>query len=676
MRIPDTGINEATLIQIADHPRLPTPPALALQVLDRASQPDCTVAEITKLVNCDAGLCGKILKTVNSALFSLPRAVSSLHRAIALLGIKSVRSLVLSVSLPALQRQPTDEHTRAYWQSSVAGAIVARELAVRLRRPDAEDDLVAGLLRDIGTVMLQQVLPDAYARLPESVAGEPAHAQCERERAALGVDHAEVGAFVLRHWRLPLEITEAIRCHHRPAEAAGLSRPAAERAELLYFATRLTQLLGAPHQADLAREIRSLAHAQFGMGERQLDEFLATLGSRIQEFAAVLSVDIGHCPNYAAVLARATEELVQLTVESNVATLRARQQQNQAEQEANRWRLTAAQLRNKAESDPLTGVSNRGFFEGFLDATFKAARRHGTSVGLLFLDLDNFKPLNDAFGHAFGDRVLREVAARLRAEAGARATVARYGGDEFCVLVPGLAETELRPLAQRLWTAITGLTIREGENCGKVGVSIGAAHCYPSYTRLTTWQLLNAADGAMYHAKRLGKNRVELLSLLSVEERKHLEEVRACRFSVYLADHGLVAEPHLAEATRLITAPRWRVGRLARKLGWLGTEALRAILRQQRRIGKPFGGCAVALRQLTQSQVHYLLAIQQECPEALADNLVDLGVLTEVEAQEAVKAYLRLARAGGDLPEPILCEACAANEYSGDRTKEAALGRG
>src|SRR5438132_12073374 len=148
--------SETLLAKITDNPYIPMLPALALKVLERASSPECSMEEIGELIRLDPLLCGRVLKTVNSALFGLPRSVTSIDRALKLLGLKSVRSLVLSLSLPAIQRQTlADARIQEYWKSSVTGAIVARELAIKLRRSDPEDDLVAGLLRDLGIVILQ-----------------------------------------------------------------------------------------------------------------------------------------------------------------------------------------------------------------------------------------------------------------------------------------------------------------------------------------------------------------------------------------------------------------------------------------------------------------------------------------------------------------------------------------
>src|SRR5207249_7318683 len=101
---------------IFDHPRLPSLPAVALQLVEKASRSDCDLEEILTLLRQDSGLCARVLKTVNSGLFGLSRPVSSLKQAVVMLGIKPLRSLVLSVALPAIQVSERDDLIVKYWQ--------------------------------------------------------------------------------------------------------------------------------------------------------------------------------------------------------------------------------------------------------------------------------------------------------------------------------------------------------------------------------------------------------------------------------------------------------------------------------------------------------------------------------------------------------------------------------
>ncbi|MBI3407992.1 MAG: HDOD domain-containing protein [Planctomycetes bacterium] len=320
---------ETLLAQITNNPRLPTPPSVALQVADRASKPHCTIAEIGRIISHDPSLCARLLKMVNSALFALPRAVTSIERALNLLGLKRVRSLVLSLSLPAMQvRSKSNPRMRDYWKSSVASAIITRELASRMNNPDPDSEMVAGLLSDLGTLILQEVYPDQCMQIMAFPPEVLVNSQCELEEKMLGINHAEVSAYILQRWRLPEEITQPILFHHHPTKA-----PLAfsERTYLLYFANRLAQLQLTVGQSVMLGEIVSLALERYGMDDARFREFLDPLAKKIEEFASLLQVDIGACQQFPTLFASATENLTRLAVETSMDNIRAQEEQKRTE---------------------------------------------------------------------------------------------------------------------------------------------------------------------------------------------------------------------------------------------------------------------------------------------------------------------------------------------------------
>lgn len=159
-------------------------------------------------------------------------------------------------------------------------------------------------------------------------------------------------------------------------------------------------------------------------------------------------------------------------------------------------------LAEQAVRDPLTGVANRTLLEERLRGALARDGRTGGTTGLLFLDLDGFKGVNDRHGHGAGDDVLRTVADRLVGSVRPSDTVARIGGDEFVVLAEGTAEPDLRLLADRLAGAVTAPIALRGLDLN-VGVSVGLAVSHAGETDPTS--LLASADGAMYTAKRDGR---------------------------------------------------------------------------------------------------------------------------------------------------------------------------
>ncbi|MET0733977.1 MAG: diguanylate cyclase, partial [Casimicrobiaceae bacterium] len=163
------------------------------------------------------------------------------------------------------------------------------------------------------------------------------------------------------------------------------------------------------------------------------------------------------------------------------------------------------QLRSKAENDVLTGLPNRALYFERLTRALAEARQSGFGVGALFLDVDRFKRINDTYGHAGGDAVLVEFAARLRRLVRRTDTVARLGGDEFAVLLPCLSDVRHAERVAADMLAAVKVPIDAGNIRLHVGTSIGVAFCADGQD--TPESLVGRADRSLYHAKAAGRGR-------------------------------------------------------------------------------------------------------------------------------------------------------------------------
>jgi diguanylate cyclase (GGDEF)-like protein len=165
------------------------------------------------------------------------------------------------------------------------------------------------------------------------------------------------------------------------------------------------------------------------------------------------------------------------------------------------------QLEREAAEDPLTGLANKRSFELAYAAELNRAFREGGSIAVITLDVDRFKEINDRYHHSFGDQVLVAVARALRAAVRSYDTVARIGGDEFVVLLPGANAEHATTVAERARTLIAEIELPGG----KVSCSAGVAAIRGD--ELQASQILDAADAALYSAKRHGRDRIEMASL-------------------------------------------------------------------------------------------------------------------------------------------------------------------
>ena len=324
---------QALLAKIASDPYLSTLPAIAMRVIQKTSQPDCTLAQVAGLVGQDPALCAKVLKLVNSAFFHLPRTITSINRALQLLGIRRVRSLILSLSLPSFQRRTTSHPWMCnYWKASVAAAIAAHEWAKSNRSSDPDDDLVYSLLCDLGTLILLEMYPDQYAKVLALSPRAFIREQCNLERELFGFDHAELGAYLLESWGMPEEMTEAIRYHHQP-DNTSVSGRVADRVQVLAFASKIGQLQLAPDQPDLFMELIDFARDRFQLDQEDFVAFLEPLQEKVEQLAVLLNVDIGKFHHYPLLLANAAGQLAQLASETALDNIRVSEEKDKAESE-------------------------------------------------------------------------------------------------------------------------------------------------------------------------------------------------------------------------------------------------------------------------------------------------------------------------------------------------------
>ncbi len=164
-------------------------------------------------------------------------------------------------------------------------------------------------------------------------------------------------------------------------------------------------------------------------------------------------------------------------------------------------------LQARTVRDGLTGVLNRRGFDESIVREVARAERGQRPLSVALVDLDHFKSINDEHGHPEGDRVLREVAAALRDHLRASDIVARFGGDEFAVLLPEVSAPIARRIAERLSTAVSKVTYGAGR---RVSISVGVADLAAGEAGVAPEKLVAAADAALYESKRGGRGRVSL----------------------------------------------------------------------------------------------------------------------------------------------------------------------
>jgi two-component system cell cycle response regulator len=194
----------------------------------------------------------------------------------------------------------------------------------------------------------------------------------------------------------------------------------------------------------------------------------------------------------------------------------------------------ADEMQTMAETDALTGIPNRRVFDARLTAAADRAAQRGETVGVITIDIDRFKAINDGYGHPLGDLVLQQVAARLAKVVRPSDTLSRMGGEEFAVLAPGITMTSIGELAERCRHAVCAYAVSVEGVSIPVTISVGAA-CMPGHAQHAD-ELLRVADRALYEAKANGRNVVHVGFAGSPQRSIPIPETGAVGWLELLAD--------------------------------------------------------------------------------------------------------------------------------------------
>lgn len=622
---------------------LPTLPAVAIKLLEMSRNPETEIREIAEVIKRDPALSAKILKSANSTFFGLSAKVTSVDRALPLLGTTLVTSIALSFSLSesAMSDGPMAEHYKDYWWQSVVQASAAECCSQILADRSAGPEFFqAGLLMDLGRLAMLKTIPKDYRPVLE-IAKQKQTPLVEVEQGTFGFDHTTIGAELMKRWQLPQTMIDCSRKHHNPPETFRLESKEDQLSVSLALAATVGEYYISTNKGEALQRLRKLAENHLKYNEEQMQGLLQRIDQRISESASLFEMNSEELGDPTDLMAEANSQLAHLAVREHVASTQAQAMQQRVEQEKQELINRQEQLQREAFRDPLTGALNRRFFDESLAREADRCCRYNQPMAVLFADVDKFKSLNDTYGHAAGDEVLKVVAEALKQSVRKSDILARYGGEEFVALVSEPTEKGLEKLSERIRSRVESETIIYNDLHLKVTISVGAAMALPRRSEGDIGQrLLHSADEAMYDSKQRGRNQVHIRYLMDEKDREVIAKTTQRRFSRWLVRKQVLDMVTASKAIVNLTTRRQALGELAVRQKLLTTQQVDEILDLHLKSSERFGETAVRLGYLTEDQIIGLLAIQQEDPAALARSLKTLNLLDSKRVDSLMLEYL------------------------------------
>jgi HD-like signal output (HDOD) protein len=396
-------------------PTLPTLPAVALEVLRLCHADDVDLWRIAEALSQDPALAGRVLRAANSASLAARGKVSTVTRAVPLLGSNTTLAVALSFSLVRNRRRGDAKgfDHGAFWRRAVFSALAGRTLAeAGAPALDPEEVFLAALLQDIGMLALVELFDAGYGAMCAASAGD--HARLAAlEREAWGADHAEVSGFLARSWNLPPLLEQAAQASHGAAAAPGADARRRRFLACVELSGRLADVWVAPGDAESVRPALEAARAALGLAGEALEALVSRMALAVPEAAADFELDLGGQEHIDAVLAEARRLPAALGLGGGPADGGPRVESGAALDGALRWACEFASARRETIALLHATVATPGAFAA--EALLALVRRSLRGTDLVGLDGQGVVALLPgaelAGARAVADRVLARAAA-------------------------------------------------------------------------------------------------------------------------------------------------------------------------------------------------------------------------------------------------------------------------
>ena len=505
-------LSENLLLMLRTCTNLPSPPAVATKIIELSSCETSGLGDVAEVVSLDPALSAKILRMANSPLYAKQRKVENLRQAIILFGLDGTLNIALSFSLKQGNSEDGESglNYNFYWKRSLASAMLSQEIIQRVGGSSKDSAFLSGLLQDIGMLALDKAKPELYEGLSKKFIRH--ENIVKQEQKLLSADHSVVGAWLLEEWHLPKNIIEPIRHSHSDfssnSKAESVSKAVACSGLLadIFIANQKSIHSLLSSNVEKARKIVPLSGDDF-------NKIIQTVSENYTDLAQMFDIELEN----SQLLEFISEQAKEVLILRNLSKIKETESLQEAAKEL---QSKAEVLEEENRTDSLTNLANRRHFDETLAAEFENAIKYKWPLGLIFIDIDHFKKINDTYGHDAGDGVLCQVANVLIDCTRDSDLVCRYGGEEFTIILPGTGQEGVEITCERIINAFRNKTI-EIENSEMIHITVSAgAHIFDANCTNVQdrHELIRLADQATYLSKNNGRDQYNLASNLPQNE--------------------------------------------------------------------------------------------------------------------------------------------------------------
>jgi len=229
--------------------KLSSLPEVYFRINNVLNDPNSSFGDIAEVISGDVSLSARLMKIVNSSFYGFPAKIDTIAHAVSIIGTWQLRDLALSTTILTTFKGVSEKHINmnSFWRHSITCGIAARLIAIQNREPNPERLFLAGILHDVGRLVLLENLPEEANIIMDRFSKED-KLLCQVEKETLGFDHADIGAALMDYWNLPEYLKEVIAYHHNPLAAPRFGY----EASIIHLADIITKSIGAGSSGDVA----------------------------------------------------------------------------------------------------------------------------------------------------------------------------------------------------------------------------------------------------------------------------------------------------------------------------------------------------------------------------------------------------------------------------------------
>jgi len=267
---------------------LPTLPIIMKQIQNLIANPKANLGQIAQVIAKDQAIAARVIRLVNSAFYGLRERVGSIHHAIVVLGLNTIKNLVFGVSIVKTfndSMKTTFFDREKFWLHTLSCAMGAKLIAQNLNKPEPEDYFLAGLLHDVGLLVIDQYLHLEFMKILRDNQKNRTEYLISEKRI-LGITHGEVGEFLAQKWKIPEFLSKSIRFHHQPAAMPKDAEPSREKVAIIHLAdVKSSKLEAGQFLANYNIQYSQPAYHYLGINEKDVNEIFQTVEKDVHDVA-------------------------------------------------------------------------------------------------------------------------------------------------------------------------------------------------------------------------------------------------------------------------------------------------------------------------------------------------------------------------------------------------------